>query len=508
MENKQQVSTYRRILSSTAIFGGAQVLSTLINIIKAKFVAIILRSDGVGVSAVINNAANVLQQLSLMGLNVAAVPSISKAHTDEEARVLAFTIRLVRRLMLVAAVAGSAITLALSPLISQLSFGTTDYTRYFLLLAVAIFFNVMGTGELAIMQGLRRHKLLAFCSIVPPLCGLLLSVPIYYVWGVEGIVPAMIAGGAVYYAITKMMSYRDRRRREEREHIPLRAMWQQGSSIIKFGFVMTTGSLLGALTTYALTAYISRQGSLNDSGFYQAASTITTQYVGLIFTAMAADYYPHLSELIKTSQRDAYRLVNQQTEIIVLIMTPIIMLLILSAPIAIRILLTGEFLATGRMVRLLGMAGIFKALCFPMDYIAYAKGDTAYIFWVETVWGCAKTFTIMALSYYLMGLDGLGYGALLTSVVDFVVCVVLIRWRYGFRLSANCVRLIACTSLMAAACLASSYIDGTALKYSLMSLVTLTGTTFCYRHLDRRMHLKDIMERFKSKLWKGGGHEA
>ena len=173
-----------------------------------------------------------------------------------------------------------------------------------------------------------------------------------------------------------------------------------GSGIIKFGIVMTAGTLLGTLTTYALTVYISRLGSLNDVGFYQAASTITTQYVGLIFTAMAADYYPHLSGLIKTDVKEAFRLVNQQTEIISLIMTPIIMLLILSAPVAISILLTDEFLETGRMVRLLGMAGIFKALCFPMDYIAYAKSDTPFIFWVETVWGCAKTFTIMALSYY------------------------------------------------------------------------------------------------------------
>ncbi len=508
MENKQQVSTYRRILSSTTIFGGAQVLGTLFNVIRGKFVATILRSEGMGVSSVINNASNGLQQLSLMGLNVAAVPDISKANASEDAKILAATIRLVRRLVMAAAIIGVIITVALSPFISQLSFGTTDYTKYFLLLAAAVFFNVIGTGELTIMQGMRRYKLLAFCSIVPPLCGLLLSVPIYYIWGIEGIVPAMIVGSVVYFVIIKTLSYKDKRSRQEREHISLRTMWQRGSGIIKFGIVMTAGTLLGTLTTYALTVYISRLGSLNDVGFYQAASTITTQYVGLIFTAMAADYYPHLSGLIKTDVKEAFRLVNQQTEIISLIMTPIIMLLILSAPVAISILLTDEFLETGRMVRLLGMAGIFKALCFPMDYIAYAKSDTPFIFWVETVWGCAKTFTIMALSYYFMGLDGLGYGALITSIVDFIVCIVLIRWRYGFTLSKECLHLITFTTLLTAACLGASYIHGTIVKYSLMAILTTGGFIFCYKQLDQRMHLKGITTRLKAKIWKGGSHEA
>ena len=253
-------STYRRIMSSTAIFGGAQALTVFVNIVRAKLVASILHSVGMGISSVITNAANGLQQLSLMGLNVAAVPDISKAHTEEDERVLAFTVRIVRRLVLTASVIGLVLTLALSPWLSQLSFETHGYTRHFMLLSVAVFFNVLGTGELAVMQGMRRYKQLAFCSIVPPMCGLLLSIPIYYVWGIEGIVPAMIVVNVIYFAVIRYLSYRDKRRKEQREHISFNTMWQRGSGIIKFGFVMTVGSLLGTLTTYALTVFISNHG--------------------------------------------------------------------------------------------------------------------------------------------------------------------------------------------------------------------------------------------------------
>ena len=498
MENKT-VNTYRRIVSSTAIFGGAQVLTVLVNIIRGKLVASILHSAGMGMSSVINNAANAIQQFSLMGLNMAAVPDVSKANTNEDPKVLEFTVRIVRRLVILASVLGLAATLALSPLISKLSFGTSGYTRYFLLLSVAVFFNVMGSGELAIMQGLRHYKRLAFCNIVPPCCALLLSIPIYYIWGVEGIVPAMIVLSISYYAVVRLLSYRYRCPRQERDRISLRTLWTHGSSILKFGMMITVSILVGTVTTYALTAFISRHGSLADVGFYQAGGAITTQYIGLIFTAMAADFYPHLSELLEKSTADAFRFVNQQMEIIVLIVAPMVMLLILSAPLAIRILLTEEFLTIQRMVCFLGLAGIFKALCFPMDYIAYASSDTRYILWVETIWGNTKTFTIIAGSYWLMGLDGLGYGALASSVIDFIVCLVLFPWRYRFHITPATFRLITVMTVLATACLLCSFITHAALRYTLISSFTLFSIVLSIRLLDRRMNLWDFLGRFKLK---------
>ena len=497
MENNKSQSIYRRILSSTAVFGGAHVFAILINIIRAKLVAVILHSKGMGFSSVISNASTSLQQLSMLGLNVAAVPDISKANAEEDEQVVAYTIRIVRRLVVMASIFGLVLTVSLSPLIAKLSFESTDYTYYFLLLALSVFFNVLGTGEMAVLQGLRRYKLLAFCSTVPPVCGLLISIPIYYVWGIEGIVPAMIVVNVIYFIVIRILSYRVKR--QYRDHISLRQVWTKGRDIIKFGFVMTIGTLVGTLGTYALFAFISNTGTIDDAGFYHAANIIATQYIGLVFTAMAADYYPHLSGLLKSDKNDAFRLVNQQTEILLLIMGPLIMLLILSAPLAIRILLTEEFLPIERLVRFIGMAGIFKALCFPMDYIAYAKGDRAYIFWVETVWGSSKTFAVMALFYHFMGIEGLGYGALLSAVIDLIVCLILIPWRFGFRLSRVSIQLTLIMILLTGACLGCSFISDTVWSYSLMTLITAAGTVFCFLQLDRRMDLRALVRRFTKR---------
>ena len=178
MTNERKVSAYRRIMSSTAIFGSAQVLNVLVNIIRAKLVAHILHSTGMGISSVFNSAANTIQQFALMGLNVSAVPPISQAGNDADPKVLAFTVRLVRRIVLMASLLGLVITVVFSPLLSATSFNDQKHIPYFLLLSVAVFFNVMGMGEMAVMPGMRKYKMLAFCSIVPAMCGLMVSVPI------------------------------------------------------------------------------------------------------------------------------------------------------------------------------------------------------------------------------------------------------------------------------------------------------------------------------------------
>ena len=486
-------STYRRIISSTAVFGGAQLLNIVVNVIRGKLVATILHSHGMGIMSLLSNASNSIQQIALMGLNVSSVRTISQAQESNDLQLLETSVRIVRILVLGASLLGLLFTLLFSPWLSAVTFGSSDYTPFFLLLSLAVFFNVMSSGEMAVMQGLRRYKSIAFCSTIPPVCGLLMGIPIYYFWGVNGIVPAMIVMSAVYYAAIRLQSYRGHRHAHRR--ITLRLLWAHGKDILQLGFVLAIGSLLGTLTTYALSAFISNVGSIPDVGFYHAANTITMQFVSIVFTAMATDYYPHLASLIKDKWDDALHLVNQQAEMALLVVTPMVMLMMLTAPLLISILLTGEFLTIQGLVRFFGLAGFFKALCFPMDYIAFAKGDKHYIFWVETVWSNLKTLAVMATFYYLMGLEGLGYGVLLSAVIDAIVTLLLTRWRYGFMLSAQCRRLVVMLLLMALFCFAATFIPSLVGSYAVMALLTVACMIFAYRQFNMRVDVRSLLSR-------------
>lgn len=491
-------SSYRKIVSSTAIFGSAQAFGVVINLIRGKIVAMILHSAGMGIMTLFNNAANTIQQFAILGMNISAVRNISQANDNKSDIILAKTIRIVRYLFAFASIFGLVLTLIASPLISQTSFGDFSYLPFFILLSLAVLLNILSTGEITIMQGLRRYKQLAFCSIIPPLCGLMLSVPIYYYWGTQGIVPAMIASGAVYYFVIRLHSYHSPRQ-DKGKGMKLKEIWSQGHEIIQLGFVLMIGNMVGAITTYCIMASISNMGSVSDVGFYQAANAISIQYVSMIFTAMATDYYPRLSSTLKTDTAEAYLLVNQQTEVVLLTITPLVMLMMLTAPPLIDLLLTHEFQAIRHLIYCFALANIFKALCFPMDYIGYAKGDKTFILWVETTWNNAKTFIVIVGSYYFFGLDGIGYGVLASAILDATVSIVFTHIRYRFTLSGQAVRLLAIMFLLALACFIGAFTENTWVSYTIMSTTTTACIIYSLVQLNRRINLLAIIKRFKRK---------
>ncbi|MCK8622704.1 oligosaccharide flippase family protein [Prevotella sp. E13-27] len=502
-------NSYRKIVSSTAVLGSAQFVNVLMNILRGKLVAVILHSAGMGIMSLLQNAANTIQQFALLGINVSAVRFISKADSEQEeasaeekavkAQALSTTIRIVRALVLMASCAALLFTLAISPLMSQFSFGSYEYVAFFLLLSIYIFFNIMGAGEMAVMQGLRRYRKLALCSIVPPLCGLLISVPIYYFWGNDGIVPAMIVSGIIYWIVIRKYSFHEHNGSAERRSLPLRTIWHEGQGILRLGVVMTISTIVGAITTYALMAFISNTGSVSDVGLYQAANFVAMQYINMIFTAMATDYYPRLAALIQSKEEEAHQLVNQQIEIVLLITAPLVILTILTAPLLITILLTEEFQPIRSIIYFMGLSGLLKALCFPMDYIAYAKGDKQFIFWVETVWSNIKTFSVIAAFYYVYGLKGLGYGVLTSSIIDVVVSLSLVRLRYNFTLSSLSLRILIIMLSLTCICFIATFIESSYMRYSIMALSSITCFTLCFIELNKRIDFHSLVSRFTNR---------
>ena len=59
-------SSYRSIFKATSLFGGVQVYQILIQIIKSKFVAVLLGPAGVGIMGLYQSGLQLIQQISSM----------------------------------------------------------------------------------------------------------------------------------------------------------------------------------------------------------------------------------------------------------------------------------------------------------------------------------------------------------------------------------------------------------------------------------------------------------
>ena len=149
--------------------------------------------------------------------------------------------------------------------------------------------------------------------------------------------------------------------------------------MLKMGVLISLQGMLAILASYFIRIFISRMGSIDDVGLFNAGFTIVNTYVGLVFTAMATDYYPRLSAI--ASDNDSFvRAINQQAEISLLLLAPIIIAFIAYIRVAVVVLYSTKFIPTEGMMYWAMAAMFFKAMAWStVSYTHLTMPTTPYV---------------------------------------------------------------------------------------------------------------------------------
>lgn len=475
-------NTYRSILKGTSIFGGVQIFQILINLVRTKFVALLLGTEGMGISALFSSSSNTIQKFSSLGLNLAIVREVAESSNDDNR--LSGIIGLSLRMLTATALLGAVICVCFSFPLSRLTFGDYSMGWQFMLLGLAVAFGIAGTGIMSILQGMHEVRRLSKASIVGALTGLFVGVPLYYLFGTKGIVPAMIA-----LSLAMMLFYLLSLRKAI-ELKPLRFSMSEHKGairrLVEMGIILMSNDLIVTAITYVINLVIRTVGSVDEVGLYQAANSATAQYSGMVFAAMAMDYFPRLTKAA-SDNRQMHGIVNRQTEIVSLIITPAASLLILTAPIIIQILFTNQFSPILPLMRWMGLGIMFRALAFPMAYITFAKGNKKVFFILEGIVCNTLTLSLSCLGYYLFGLIGLGYALVVDNALCIGIYYIVNRRLYGYRFSRESITCMIGAIVVTSICFLGSLISDTALSYAIMAAVCLLSIVFSLISLHKKL---------------------
>ena len=479
-------NSYKNILKGTSMFGGIQIFQILINWARGKCVAILLGTEGMGISALFTSSSNTLQKFASLGLNLAIVREMADGSNDKNT--LSHLTSLALKILTATSILGAIICILFAEPLSKITFGSTDQTYQFMLLGIAVAFGIAGTGILSMLQGLHEVKRLSKASIVGGLTGLLVGVPLYYFYGTKGIVPAMIALSVAmflfYYISLRKIVERKPFQFSLKEHIPTI------KRLLALGMILMASDLIGTLVTYGINLFVRTFGSYNDVGLYQAANSATAQYSGMVFAAMAMDYFPRLTKAASDNKL-MHTIVNRQSEIVSLIIAPAACLLILTAPIIIKILFTYEFDPILPLMRWMGLGIMLRALHVPMAYITFAKGNKKVFFYLEGLFGNILTFLLSCIGFYFFGLIGLGYAFVADNAICIIVYYCVNRNLYSFHFTHASLLNMACAIFLTLVCFSASLIDQLILSYTLMSIVLLVSLIWGGINLRRKIKSTD-----------------
>lgn len=489
-----QGESYKQILKATSLFGGVQVFRIVIAIVRSKFIALFIGPMGMGISSLLLSTVNVLNALTNLGLDRSGVKEISLVQQKEGEKV-GRTIGILNRLVWFFSIVGTLLMALASPLLSKIAFGNYDYTWSVVGVSAALFFTQITQGKLAILQGMRRLSGLAKANLVGNFIGLLITVPLYYFYRIDAIVPAIVIAAAIALGVTLYFSSSQN---IPDEKVSLGEALEEGKPMMALGVMLGISSIITLVIAYLVQIFISAKGGVDEVGLFNAGFVILNTYVGLVFTAMGTDYFPRLSAIAESREK-TNQTVFEQAFIAVLLIVPVIVIFLSFAPQIIRILYTKEFIPIIGFVSwgILGM--LFKAVSFSMGYILIAKGDSRLF--IKTAIGFNMAlFTLNALGYVYGGLTGLGISFLVYYVIHFLVLWVITKKHYGFVFPPSFYPIFLSSIVLCGVAFGvTQYFDGF-LRYAVLGGLIVISCLFSLYQLNTKMDIKKFLQKlFKKK---------
>lgn len=490
-------SSYRQIMKATSIFGGVQIFNIIIQLIRSKVVAVLLGPAGMGIMGLLQTTISLVTSITNFGLGTSAVRDVSEANKAADLKNISNTITVLRKLVWLTGLLGMVLTIALSPLLSRLTFGNYDYTIAFVLLSVTLLFNQLSSGQGVLLQGMRKISWLAKAKIYGSVFGLIISLPLYYLYGTEGIVPALVLSALALLGVQYWFAQKVK---IEAVAISFRDAINQGRGMMKLGFMLSLSGLITVAASYFVRIYISNTGGVSDVGLYSAGFAIISTYVGLVFSAMATDYYPRLAA-VSSSNEESRIVINQQAEIAILILAPIILIFLVFIKWVVILLYSQQFAPVNDMILFAALGMFFKAASWAVGFLLIAKGNSKLFFWNELITNTYLTgFNI--LGYYYWGLTGLGISFLLSYFLHFIQMLTVSKIKYEFSFSKDFIRIFSINLMLGILCMGSLKLLESPYSHICGAVLILVSLFYSIKELDNRLHLRGIARTFQGKFKK------
>ena len=429
---KRHSTLSERVLKIMGIFSGVQIVSILCSIVRTKLVAVWLGPTGIGLFGLYNSALETIGSLSQMSMGIGVVRQLAVTPRQAIPRL----VRIIRRWGIALGIAGAFVTLALSPWLSRFTFGDSSHTPGFVALSAAVLMIAISNNESAVFQGMKQYAGLARATTGGVILGLAVSIPMYWFWGLDSIVPSLLA-----YAGATWLCRGVYRARVEGPvpRISARETFTTGKTFAVLGIYITVTTFATNAVSYIFMSYLNMKAGTETAGFYQAGFTLVNRYVGLVLTAIGMEYLPRLSQG-NASARRVRIFLSHEIILILLVMFPVVTLFVTADELIVRVLYDAEFLVMLPFITWAVIGTVFRAWSWCMAFVILARND-GKMFLITELASSVVAIALNIFFYDRWGIAGLGYAYTLWYIAYTLIVWAVCRRRYGMRLNPMAVRL-------------------------------------------------------------------
>lgn len=415
-------SSYAQILKASSIMGGAAGINLLLGMLRVKFAAVFIGTTGVGLISSFGALQGLVGTLAGLGIQSSAVREIAAAVGKGDDQAVGRAVLALRRICWLTGLVGMAAMMLLAPWLGQLTFGHRDYTLDIAALGVIILFGNLSGGQMALIQGMRRIGDMARANIYGAAAGTAAAIGFYAALGLRGIIPTLLAVSAIQLALSFHFA---RRVPVPKVTLTWRQTFAEASGMVRLGLVMMWNGLMGSAVAYLTVTLITQHEGTQAVGLYSAAFALSGMFVNFVLGAMGADYYPRLTG-VASDKSAMVRMVNEQTEIGLLLALPGLLATLALAPWILQIFYTREFLGAVELIQWFVLGCLMRVISWPLGFVMLALGRGTIFLLIETSLKILEVAAIaLALKYF--GIKGVSIAFFSISAIYLLVSYLTCR---------------------------------------------------------------------------------
>ncbi|MCV2877673.1 O-antigen translocase [Sedimentimonas flavescens] len=424
-------SSYRTILRSSAIIGGAQVINILSGLLKMKVAAVLLGPAGVGLAGLYMNLVQTAASIASLGMGNVGTRQIAAAHAEGGEIAVGRTRRALFWGTMVLALIGGVVFWLASSWITRTVLADASLTSEVAWLSLGVTLSVASGSQSALLTGMRRVGDLARINVGAGLLGAILGVVALWFWGRNGLLAMILVAPLASFILGHI--YVARLAPPAGPRAALGEISAQWRDMARLGIPFMFSGLVIMLGQLAARALVQNDLGAEALGQFQAAWAIGMTYLGFVLGAMGTDYYPRLTAVIN-DHATAVRLVNEQTEVALLLCAPVLLAMLGLAPWVIRLLYSNDFGPAVDILRWQLLGDILKVMSWPLGFVLLARGAGKTFIFTETT-GIATFVLGIALLMPTLGVIATGTAFLAMYVIYLPLVWLVARWTIGFRWS-------------------------------------------------------------------------
>lgn len=482
MSQLSKDDSYGRVLRASAIIGGAHGLNYLVGLVRIKVVAVLLGPAGIGLIGLYQSVTTVVGTVAGMGIGSSGVRDVAKSHAlgdvDESAR----TMLIVKRLAWLTGILGWLLTAALAYPLSLWILGDHAHAVPLALLGSTVLLGSLTSARNALLQGVRRIGDIARVNVYAMLINTALAVALYAWLRQEGIVPVLVVTALVSLTVAHWFA---RRVELPPPVLSWRATLVGARGLLALGSAFMWSGLLVAGLDMFTRSLITRQFGIELAGQYQAAWMLSGMFAGFILSAMGTDFYPRLTSVI-SDRRQAVRVVNEQTEIGLLLAFPGLVGTLVLAPLIVHTLYSTEFLPAAEILPWFVIGVFGRVVSWPLGFIMLAAGKSRWFAGTETL------FITLQLGLVVWFVPFFGpLGAALAFALNYLAYTIGMLWvaqrLIGFSWATGVIKLICLSTILMVLAALMAFFLTPAFRYGVGTILTIFALAMSLRGLVQRL---------------------